>query len=141
MSTSPIPDPLQIWRQAIAKLEAGGNTLANRAMNSSEFSSALHQMANLSLGMQQTFEKVLGTCLKKANLPSRTEVLQLAEALQRIESKLDGLLPVEARPKAPARPTRTRVPTERQHAQAGTPAVTAAKKRSAAKPRRRAAKG
>ena len=138
MSESLIPDPPQMWRKAIAKLEARGNALANRAMDSNEFSSALHHMANLSLGMQQTFEKVLGTYLKKANLPSRTEVAELAEALQRIESKLDRLLPAEARPDTATKPARTRVPPDRPPAQKAKPAVSVATKRSAAKPRRRA---
>jgi hypothetical protein len=139
MSEPLIPDPLQMWRKAIAKLEAGGNALANRAMDSSEFSSALHQMANLSLGMQQTFEKVLGTYLKRANLPSRAEVAELAQTLQRIESKLDRLLPVEVRPDQATKPARTRVPPDRPPAQSVEPsrAAPAAGKRSAAKPRRR----
>lgn len=143
MSDPLIPDPLQMWRKAIASLEASGNALANRAMGSDEFSSALHQMANLSLGMQQTFEKVLGTYLKRANLPSRAEVAELAQALQRIEGKLDRLLPAEARPDTATRPARTRVPPARAPEQTAEarPAVPAAGKRSAAKPRRRTAGG
>lgn len=141
MSTSLLPDPLQTLRKAITKLEAGGNALANRAMDSSEFSHALHQMATLSLGMQQTFEKVLGTFLKRVNLPSRAEIVELAEALRRIESKLDRLLPAEVPRDPPSRPARTRLPPDRTPAPAGKTAATAAKKRSATKPRRRAAGG
>ncbi len=141
MSEPLIPDPLQMWRKAIAKLEASGNALANRAMDSSEFSSALHHMANLSLGMQQTFEKVLGTYLKRANLPSRTEVAELAQMLQRIEEKLDRLLPVEVRPDKVTKPARTRVPPDRNPVQTSKPtrAVSPTGKRSTAKPRRRSA--
>lgn len=141
MSEPLIPDPLQLWRKAIAKLEAGGNSLANRTMDSSEFSSALHHMANLSLGMQKTFEKVLGTYLKRANLPSRTEVAALAQRLHGIEDKLDRLLPAEVRPNKVAKPARTRVPPDRTPVPAAkpAPAATATGKRSTAKPRRRSA--
>jgi hypothetical protein len=144
MSNSLIPDPLQMWRKAIAKLEAGGNALANRAMDSNEFSSALNQMANLSLGMQQTFEKVLGTYLKKANLPSRAEIVELAQALQRIESKLDRLLPTEVTADQRPRPARTRVPAVRLPAKADKPAAPAKnrpKKQDAPKTRRTSAGG
>ena len=141
MSTSLLPDPLQTLRKAITKLETGGNALANRAMDSSEFSHALHQLTTLSLGMQQTFEKVLGTFLKRVNLPSRAEIVELAEALRRIESKLDRLLPIEVPSDPPSRPARTRLPPDRKPALAGKPAAPAAKKRSDTKPRRRAAGG
>ena len=104
---SGLPDPLQLWRNAINSLEGGGNALANKAMNTGDFTAALHQMANLSLGMQQTFEKVLGVYLRKLNLPSRKEVAELAAALQRIESRLDQLVPAPATTQAP-RPPRTR---------------------------------
>jgi hypothetical protein len=137
MSNSPIPDPLQMWRKAITKLEAGGNALANRAMDSSEFSSALHQMANVTLGMQRNLEKVIGACLKKANLPSRAEVVALGEALQRVEGKLDRLLPVEANKSISTRPTRTRVPAQLAPAPVGKRTAAAAKKRAAPKAGRR----
>jgi hypothetical protein len=144
MSNSLIPDPLQMWRKAIAKLESGGNALANRAMDSNEFSSALHQIANLSLGMQQTFEKVLGTYLKKANLPSRAEIVELSHALQRIESKLDRLLPTEPTPDPRPRPARTRVPADRLPARADKPAAPAKrtpKKQAEPKTRRTSGRG
>ena len=144
MSTSLLPDPLQTLRKAITKLETGGNALANRAMDSSEFSHALHQLTTLSLGMQQTFEKVLGTYLKKANLPSRAEIVELSQALQRIESKLDRLLPTEPTPAPRPRPARTRVPAGRLPTKADKPAAPAKrtpKKQADPKTRRTSARG
>ena len=108
MAESLIPDPLQMWRKAVASLEGRGNSLANSTMNTGEFASALHQVANMSLGMQQTFEKVLGVYLKNLNLPSRKEVAELAASLQRVEAKLDQLLTAEAREPSGRRPARTR---------------------------------
>ena len=108
MADSLLPDPLQMWRKAVATLEGRGNSLANTAMSSGEFASALHQVANVSLGMQQTFEKVLGVYLKNLNLPSRQEIAELAAALQRVEAKLDQLITAEAREPTGPRPARTR---------------------------------
>jgi hypothetical protein len=110
MVSSLIPDPLKMWRNAISTLESGGNKLANNAMGSGEFASALHQVANASLGMQQTFEKVLGFYLKRLNLPSRKEFNELATVVHRIEAKLDQVLTTEARAPTGARPARTRRP-------------------------------
>jgi len=122
MVSSLIPDPLQMWRRAIATLEGSGNSLANDAMSSGEFAAALHQVANLSLGMQQTFEKVLGVYLKKLNLPSRKEIAELAAAVQRVEAKLDQLATSEARVPARPRPPRTRRPAEQVDAAVARPA-------------------
>jgi hypothetical protein len=110
MVSSLIPDPLKMWRNAISTLESGGNKMANSAMGSGEFASALHQVANASLGMQQTFEKVLGVYLKRLNLPSRKEITELAAVVHRIEAKLDQLITTEARVPAGPRPARTRRP-------------------------------
>jgi hypothetical protein len=107
-----IPDPLDMWRKAIAELEARGNALSSRAMSTAEAATALHQIVKLSLGMQATFEKVLGMYLKQLNLPSRREVVQLAETLQRLEDKLDQLLAAQDGHGADTRtrPARTRKP-------------------------------
>jgi SMC interacting uncharacterized protein involved in chromosome segregation len=111
--SSLIPDPLQMWRKAIAELESRGNEFAGRAMNNAEAASALQQMANLSLAMQQTFEKVFSVYLRQLNLPSRREVVELAERLQRIEGKVDQLLPEARRQPNEPRPARTRKPPSR----------------------------
>ena len=109
---SPIPDPLKLWRNAISELESSGNAFAKQTMNTAEFATALHQMANLSLGMQQTFEKVLTVYFKQLNLPSRKDIAELAAALQRIEVRLDQLSPRSAAAATQPRPARTRRPEE-----------------------------
>jgi len=121
---SSIPDPLQLWRKALSSLESSGNTLANQAMNTGDFAAALHQMANLSLGMQQTFEKVLTVYFKQLNLPSRKDIAELAAALQRIEVRLDQLSPRSAAAATQPRPARTRRP-EQAAAASKSPALAA----------------
>ena len=109
MATSLIPDPFQMWREALTKLEGNVNSLVTGGMDSQELMRSLHQLSNLSLGMQQAFEKAIGGYLARVNLPSRKDVSDLAAALQRVEDKLDRLLPASAAPAAP-RPPRTRRP-------------------------------
>ena len=146
MSTSPLPDPFQLWREAVAKMEGNVNTLVAGSMESKELMGSLHQLSAVSLGMQQAFEKAIGSYLGKVNLPSRKDVLELAAALQRVEDKLDRLLPKDAAAAQAAmpRPARTRRPPDGGDATppvAAIPAPTApaapAKKRPASRKRAR----
>ena len=135
MSTSPLPDPFQLWREAVAKMEGNVNTLVAGSMESKELMGSLHQLSAVSLGMQQAFEKAIGSYLARVNLPSRKDVSELAAALQRVEDKLDRLLPASAASAVP-RPPRTRRPQPEELAPPTVEAATPA----AAKPARRAKK-
>jgi len=122
-----------MWREAVTKLESEVNSLATGSTKSQDVVRALHQFSNVSLGIEQVFEKVIGEYLRRANLPSRKDVMELAASLRRIEDKVDRLLPVENAP-AP-RPPRTRRPAS------AAPAVVAerpaAEPPAAARPKRR----
>ncbi|MFT3811807.1 MAG: poly(R)-hydroxyalkanoic acid synthase subunit PhaE [Acidovorax sp.] len=89
---SSFPDPFQMWRDALTKLENDTNKLTTGAMHSPEVMRSLNQFATMNMGMQQVLEKVMDGYLRRANLPSRKEVADLADALQRIEAKLDQAL-------------------------------------------------
>ena len=130
---SPFPDPLQMWREAVTKLESEVNSLATGSTKSQDVVRALHQFSNVSLGIEQVFEKVIGEYLRRANLPSRKDVMELAASLRRIEDKVDRLLPVESAP-AP-RPPRTRRPASAAPAVVVEPP--AADPPAAARPKRR----
>ena len=110
MASSLFPDPLQLWRDAVTRLENDVNAMATGGMKSQEVARSLNQFSAVSMGMQQAFEKVIDGYLRRANLPSRKEVAELAEALQRIEGKIDRLLPVDALRAPVPRPARTRRP-------------------------------
>ena len=135
MATSLIPDPFQLWREALTKLEGNANSLVTGSMDSQELVRSMHQLSTLSLNMQQAFEKAIGSYLARVNLPSRKDVSELAAALQRVEDKLDRLLPASAATAVP-RPPRTRRPPPEELAPPTVEAATPA----AAKPARRAKK-
>ena len=61
--------------------------------------------------MQQTFEKVLDGYFKALRLPSQKDIAALADRLQRLEDKIDMLLPTEQRAPPENRPLRTRQPS------------------------------
>lgn len=139
MATSLNLDPLEMWRQAVTKLESGMNTLGNQSLSSEEFTKALHQFSTVSMQMQQILEKVLGKYLRTVNLPSHKDIVELAETLRRIEDKLDQLVPTAA-PAAP-RPARTRRPSAAIAAAPAEPSLPAPSPTPAiaAAPRRRTA--
>ncbi|MFT7722569.1 MAG: hypothetical protein QM788_07030 [Roseateles sp.] len=110
MATPSFLDPLQMWRDAVNKLEKEVNTLAAGSTQSEQVVRSLHGFSSASLALQQVVDKSISAYLRKANLPSRKEVADLAETLQRIEGKLDRLLPPDPAAEAPARPARTRRP-------------------------------
>jgi hypothetical protein len=138
MSTSLIPDPFQMWREALTKLEGNVNSLVTERMDTQDLMRSVHQLSTLSLGMQQAFEKAIGSYLARVNLPSRKEVGELAAALQRVEDKLDRLLPASAAAaSAVPRPARTRRPPPEEVASSPAEAPTA----NPVRPAKRAAKG
>ena len=59
-----------------------------------QFTHALQQFSQVSTGMQQTFEKVLDAYFKALQLPSRKDIVALDQRLQRLEDKIDMLLPI-----------------------------------------------
>ena len=109
MASSLFPDPFKLWRDAVTQLEGQANNLATGSLQSQEALRSLHTLSGAFMGMQQMMDKALNDYLRRTNLPSRKDIAELAHTLQRIESKLDALLPAEAKA-APERPARTRRP-------------------------------
>ena len=108
MSGSLFPDPMQLWREALTRLEKDVNALATGSLESQDVVRSMHQVSTASLGMLSMLERLLDAYLRKANLPSRKDVAALADTLARVEEKLDRLLP--AAPPPSSRPARTRRP-------------------------------
>ncbi|MDM0108765.1 hypothetical protein QTH97_27735 [Variovorax sp. J22R24] len=118
------------------------NSMVTGSMDSQEVMRSLHQFSTVSLGLERAFEKAIGNYLAKVNLPSRKDIAELATTLQRVEDKLDRLLPATEAAAVP-RPARTRRPpgeaAEALHVKA-TPRETAPAapvKRAPARPRDR----
>jgi hypothetical protein len=105
-----LPDPLKLYREAINKFENGVNSLAARHIDSRELGMMINQFSKVSLGLQHLSTSSLERLYKRMDLPSRAEVAALAAALQRVEDKLDRLLPAPSSETIAPRPPRTRRP-------------------------------
>jgi len=114
-------DPVAIWQNMIGEMEKGFNSFANKAMESPEFSRVVNQVGGVSAGAQKQLGELMEKYLLTMNLPSRAQMVSMAERLQSIEAQLNEIkallhqvhhnsgAPDGGYPAAP-RPPRTRRP-------------------------------
>src|ERR1700682_4832340 len=113
-------DPAVIWQTMIGEMEKGFNSFANQAMASPEFSKVMNQVGGATAGAQKQLGELMEKYLVSMNLPSRAQLVGMAERIQAIEGQLNeikGLLPrVHNKSSAPyggygaPRPPRTKLP-------------------------------
>lgn len=82
-------DPVAMWHQMIGEMEKGFNAFANKAMVSPEFSRVLNQAGGLTAGAQKQFGELMEKYLVSMNLPSRAQMIGMADRLQSIEGQLN----------------------------------------------------
>ncbi|MCY1426464.1 hypothetical protein D3C76_651710 [compost metagenome] len=136
MALSFFPDPLQLCREALNKVETGVNEYASRRMESKEFAQVVSQVSKVSLGVKHVSEKSIASVYRHLDIPTRAEVDALAAALRRVEDKLDQLLPKQEaavpRPARTRRPAVAETPLEEKAKAAKAPAKRAAKPKAKA---------
>lgn len=81
-------DPMVLWQKKIAEMEKEINSFANLAMGSPEFSKLVNQAGGVTAYAQKQFGDFMGKYLLTMNLPSREQVVGIAERLQTIESQV-----------------------------------------------------
>jgi SMC interacting uncharacterized protein involved in chromosome segregation len=84
-------DPVAMWQKMIGEMEKGFNAFANQTMSSPEFSKAMNQAGGASAGAQKQFGDFMEKYLLNMNLPSRAQMVGMAERLQNIESQINEI--------------------------------------------------
>jgi hypothetical protein len=84
-------DPVAIWQTMIGEMEKGFNSFANQAMTSPEFSRVVNQVGGASAGAQKQLGEMMEKYLVSMNLPSRAQMVGMAERLQSIEGQLNEI--------------------------------------------------
>src|SRR3954468_14106227 len=84
-------DPAVIWQTMIGEMEKGFNSFANQAMASPEFSKVVNQVGGVSAGAQKQLGELMEKYLVGMNLPSRAQMVSMAERLQSIEGQLSEI--------------------------------------------------
>jgi len=81
-------DPVALWQQMIGEMEKGFNAFATQTMTSPEFSKAMNQAGGVTAGAQKQLGEMMEKYLVSMNLPSRAQMIGMAERLQSIEAQL-----------------------------------------------------
>ena len=84
-------DPAEVWRTMIGEMEKGFNSFANQAMTSPEFSKVMNQVGGATAGAQKQLGELMEKYLLAMNLPSRAQMVGMAERLQNIEGQLNEI--------------------------------------------------
>jgi hypothetical protein len=84
-------DPAAMWQNMIGEMEKGFNAFANQAMASPEFSKVVNQVGGATAGAQKQLGDMMEKYLLSMNLPSRAQMVSMAERLQSIESQLNEI--------------------------------------------------
>ena len=84
-------DPVAVWQNMIGEMEKGFNSFANQAMASPEFSKVVNQVGGVRAGAQKQLSDLMEKYLVGMNLPSRAQMVSMAERLQSIEGQLNEI--------------------------------------------------
>jgi SMC interacting uncharacterized protein involved in chromosome segregation len=84
-------DPVALWQNMIGEMEKGFNAFASRALESPEFSKVVNQVGGASAGAQKQLGEMMEKYLVNMNLPSRAQMVSMAERLQGIEGQLNEI--------------------------------------------------
>jgi hypothetical protein len=84
-------DPVAMWQNMIGEMEKGFNAFANKAMESPEFSKVVNQVGGVSAGAQKQLGDMMEKYLVGMNLPSRAQMVGMAERLAGIEGQLNEI--------------------------------------------------
>ena len=84
-------DPVAIWQTMIGEMEKGFNSFANQVMASPEFSKVVNQVGGVSSGAQKQLGELMEKYLVSMNLPSRAQMVGMAERLQSMEGQLNEI--------------------------------------------------
>ena len=84
-------DPAVIWQTMIGEMEKGFNSFANQAMASPEFSKVMNQVGGVTAGAQKQLGEMMEKYLVSMNLPSRAQMVGMAERIQSIEGQLNEI--------------------------------------------------
>ncbi len=109
------PDPAAMFREFVTSWERNINNAANQVMGTESFSRLMQEAQRMQLVLQQATSEAMGRRLAALNMPTREDIIRLAEKLTevdrrlaRIEASLDdeSVPVVEEAPRAAPRRTR-----------------------------------
>jgi hypothetical protein len=84
-------DPVAMWQKMVGEMEKGFNSFGNQLMASPEFSKLMNQAGGAAAGAQRQLGELMEKYLLAMNLPSRAQLVGMAERIQSIEGQLNEI--------------------------------------------------
>ncbi len=106
-------DPVALWQTMIGEMEKGFNAFANQAMASPQFSKVVNQVGGATAGAQRQLGDIMEKYLVSMNMPSRAQMVGMAERLATIEAQLNEIKALLLQMQASAAPNSTAPATPR----------------------------
>lgn len=82
------PDPSAVFQEWVTQWERAFDKFSNDVMGTDEFSRSMNQMQSLQLELQRAFGEQMARQLAAFNMPSRDDVMDLAETVRDIDRRL-----------------------------------------------------
>lgn len=90
--TKPLPfDPFTMWKTFYEQTEANWTSAIHETLKKESFSEGMGETLNYYLQAQELKNDTTETFLKNVNMPTRSEVADIASLVINVESKLDTL--------------------------------------------------
>lgn len=91
MSSKAPFDPVSAWQDMVQKWEHEINSWSGKFTENEQFSAVMGQATKASLYAQKAMAEHMESVLRSLNLPSKTQVEELAERLDAIEESIERL--------------------------------------------------
>lgn len=84
-------DPFKMWKNVYEQAEANWNEMIQQSMRKETFSKSMGETLNYNLQFQENSKKLTEAYLKLVNMPTRSELADVAMLIINLEEKVDGL--------------------------------------------------
>jgi len=85
------PAPPAGFSELVTEWERNFNEFSNQIMGTEDFSRSMNQFQNVQMEMQRNFAEAMAKQLSNFNMPSRDDVVSIAQRLGEIEQQLDRI--------------------------------------------------
>jgi ubiquinone biosynthesis protein UbiJ len=89
MANDAPPDPTAQFREMLTQWERGVDEFMNRVMGTEDFSRSMNQLQRAQLTAQKAFSEFLSQQWTNMNLPTREDVVTLAETIRALDARVE----------------------------------------------------
>jgi len=91
MSKDKASNPTQVFEEWVTNWERAVNSFSNKLMETDDFSKAVNSVQNTQLQMQKVFAEMMAKQLANLNMPSRSDMLDVVEAMHALENRFEKM--------------------------------------------------